>query len=462
MAEAARVLVVDGAEGVRTFLTEAFAAAGYQVLAARDGESALRTLEHEPVDVVVAEIFLPGLDGIELTRRIRGMGGRTEVVLVAADAPVRTVVEAMRAGAHDAIEKPIDIERLLLSVEKALERRRLERENLALRRLEDQRTAGGEQIIAVSEEMREVLRTVELVAPTDLTVLIEGESGVGKELVANRIHRLSPRRDMPFVAINCGVLQHNLLESELFGHTKGAFTGAISDHVGLFEVADKGTIFLDEIGELPLDLQVKLLRVLETNEFRRVGSNRVQRADVRVIAATNRKLVEEVRAGRFREDLYYRLNVICITVPPLRRRPEEIPPLVELFVERARRRGLRPRRFTPEALEVLQRHPWPGNVRELENLVERALILARGEQIGAEDLPRFLAAPSALPARADEEDGDYPLAEMERRHIIRALCRNRFNKLKTARRLGINVKTLYNKIKAYQIDVEALRREQPA
>jgi DNA-binding NtrC family response regulator len=457
MAESANVLVVDSAEGVRSFLTEALSAAGYGVVSARDAESALKTVEREQVDVLVSEIFLPGLDGIELLKRVLKVEPRMQGVMMAAGAPVQTIVNAMRAGAFDTVEKPIDVERLLLSVGKALDHARLERENVALKRIEGARGNPGDHLVAESDEMREVLNTIDLVAPTDLTVLIEGESGVGKELVAARIHRLSARADMPFIAVNCGVLQHNLLESELFGHEKGAFTGAVVDHAGLFEVADKGTIFLDEIGELPLDLQVKLLRVLESSEFRRVGSNKIQRSDVRVVAATNRKLVDEVRKGTFREDLYYRLNVINVTVPPLRRRQEEIPALVEAFIERARRRGLRPKRFAKETIDELQRHHWPGNVRELENLVERTLILAKRDVVGPQELPRFLAAPTAAHI-VDDDDADCTMAEMERRHIIKALRRNKCNKVRTARKLGINVKTLYNKIKAYTIDVDAIKQ----
>ncbi|RME76997.1 MAG: sigma-54-dependent Fis family transcriptional regulator [Planctomycetota bacterium] len=459
MSNAGTVLVVDASEGVRSFLTDALASAGYAVVSARDADSALRTMEREPVDVLVSEIFLPGLDGIELLKRALKLEPRLQGILMAAGAPAQTVVHAMRAGAFDTVEKPIDVERLLLSVRKAFEHMRLERENEALKRMHNTGAQPAHDgMVAESEQMREVLSTIDLVAPTDLTVLIEGESGVGKELVAARIHQLSTRSNMPFVAINCGVLQHNLLESELFGHEKGAFTGAVSDHAGLFEVADKGTIFLDEIGELPLDLQVKLLRVLESSEFRRVGSNKIQRSDVRVIAATNRTLVEEVRRGSFREDLYYRLNVINITVPPLRKRPEEIPALVQLFVERARRRGLKPKRFSKEAIEELQRYHWPGNIRELENLVERTLILSRHDVVGPKDLPRFLAPPTR-DEEIDDDDDDCTLAEMERRHIIKALRRNRCNKVQTARKLAINVKTLYNKIKAYKIDVDAIKQE---
>ncbi len=453
MAHKAIVLIVENEEGLRQFLGQALSCEGYAVRLAPDAEAALRDLKRERVDLIIADIFLPGINGLELLKSVRSEAPSTEFIVIGSDAPVQTVVAAMKEGAYEYLEKPIEVERLRLAVEKALEKVALSKENAALRRISDSRNAVPE-IVCASEEMREVLKTIELVAPTDLTVLVEGESGVGKELVAHRIHKLSRRAGLPFVAINCGVLQENLLESELFGHEKGAFTGAVTDHAGLFEIADKGSLFLDEIGEMGLDLQVKLLRVLETGEFRRLGGHKVIRGDVRIIAATNKRLTEEVKKGAFREDLFYRLNVINLEVPPLRRRREEIPSLVQAFLERQRRRGLAEKRFSREALEILSGYHWPGNVRELENLVERALILSPRDEIGVTDLPRFL-----LETRTDEVPGDeedVTLAEMERRAIIRSLRRNKGNKVRTARKLGINVKTLYNKIKAYEIDQTSL------
>jgi DNA-binding NtrC family response regulator len=456
-ASRARVLVVEREESLRGFLEEALACEGHTVFPARDGDAALQLFRREKIDIAIADIFLPGLNGLELLKRVKEEGPSVEVILIGHDVPVQTVVTAMKEGAYDYIEKPIDVERLRLVVEKALERAALEKENAALRRISDS-TKVVPDIVCSSDEMREVLKTVQLVAPTDLTVLIEGESGVGKELVAHRIHKESRRAGMPFIAINCGVLQENLLESELFGHEKGAFTGAVSDHAGLFEIADHGTLFLDEIGELSLDLQVKLLRVLETGEFRRLGGHKIIRADVRVLAATNKRLHEEVKKGTFREDLYYRLNVIKIEVPPLRRRREEIPALVGAFLDRHRRRGMRERRFAKAALDALAAYHWPGNVRELENLIERTLILSAHDEIQASDLPRYALE---QPGGRDDliDDGDLTLAEMERRCIIRALRRNKGNKVRTARKLGINVKTLYNKIKAYEIGESAIVSE---
>jgi DNA-binding NtrC family response regulator len=460
LAQRAKILVLESAEGLRNFVCEALASEGYAVSTAREAEAALQMLREERIDVLIVDIFLPGIHGIEVLKRARVESQATVVILVGSGAPVQTVVNAMKAGAFDYLEKPLDFERLRLAVEKALMHARLERENVALRRVSDARNYVPE-LVSTSPAMQEVLRTVELVAPTDLTVLIEGESGVGKELVATRIHRRSPRAGMPFIAINCGILQENLLESELFGHEKGAFTGAHADHAGLFEIADRGTLFLDEIGELSQELQVKLLRVLETGEFRRLGGHKLIHVDARILCATNKRLLDEVKKGAFREDLYYRLNVIHVEVPPLRRRKEEIPALVRAFVERSRRRGLREKSFTKEALDVLMAYDWPGNVRELENLVERTLILAPGDEIRPEDLPRAVFEPrlSALPggeplAREPEGGAEATLAEIEKRHILRILELNGGNKVRTAKKLGINVKTLYNKLKRYRIEDE--------
>jgi DNA-binding NtrC family response regulator len=472
MARRIQVLLVDPEEGTRRLLSEALAAEGYAVHAVKTADEALARMGAERCDLLISEVFLPGLSGIELLKRARENAPDLPAILIARDAPVRTVVAGMRAGALDCLERPIDLERFRLAAALALKSARLERENAALRR-QTEETLGHADMVAGSDATREVQRLCDVVAPTDLTVLIQGESGVGKELVAQRIHRRSPRAAMPFIALNCGAIQPALLESELFGHEKGAFTGALQEREGLFELADRGTLFLDEIGEMSLDLQVKLLRVLESSEFRRVGGQRLLKVDARILAATNKRLAEEVAKGAFREDLFYRLNVIAIEVPPLRKRADEIPALVAAFVERARRRGMRRKVFLPDAIAALQGYAWPGNVRELENIVERTLILARGDEIGAADLPDLVRsadagvlagreAPAAVAGPRGEggagvdENTEYTLAELERRHIIRVLKRNKGNKVRSARKLGINVKTLYNKIKAYQIDEAAL------
>src|SRR5579871_1440448 len=362
MPEKPPILVVEGEDELRELLLAALKVDGYATLAARDGEAALEIMGREGVSVLVADLFLKGINGLELLKRAKERWPEVEVVITARDAPIHSVVKVMKSGAFDFVPKPIDREYFLLVVGKAVAQVRLAHENEALRRMTELKGQRSPELTATSPAMREVVKTIELVAPTDLTVLIEGESGVGKELVANSLHQRSPRRDKPFIAINCGVLQETLLESELFGHEKGAFTGAHADHQGLFEIADGGTLFLDEIGEMGADLQVKLLRVLERSEFRRVGGHKLIHVDVRVVAATNKRLSEEVKEGRFREDLFYRLNVVHIEVPALRERKEEIPDLVRGFLRAHTRKGLPDKRISDEALEALRSYRWPGNV----------------------------------------------------------------------------------------------------
>ena len=451
MAEKPPVLVVDNDPELRDFIARALHVDGYPVEACADAAGTLERLESIEVGVVVAEVFLKGVNGIELLKQVRARFPGTEVVLMGREIPTYTVVTAMQQGAADFVEKPIDTERLTLAVERAVERVRLAHENLALRRVMDLRGAGD--MVAASPLLLEVLERVDLVATSEIRVLIEGESGVGKELIANRLHRLSPRSERPFVAVNCGAIQESLLESELFGHKRGAFTGATDDHKGLFEIADGGTLFLDEIGEMSLELQVKLLRVLERSEFRPVGSNKLVRVDVRVVAATNKTLADEVAGGRFREDLFYRLNVIHVEVPPLRDRPEDVAVLVEAFLESHRRKGLSRKRISPEAVQVLRAYPFPGNVRELRNVIERCQILTRGDEIRVSDLPpNVLAAGGRAPAPGSggsEHDLSLTLAEVERAHVLRVYEANERNKVQTAKSLGVNVKTLYNKLKSY-------------
>ena len=451
MAEKPPVLVVDNDPELRDFIARALHVGGYPVEACADAAGTLERLETVEVGVVVAEVFLKGVNGIELLKQVRTRFPGTEVVLLGREVPTYTVVTAMQQGAADFVEKPIDIERLTLAVERAVERVRLAHENVALKRVMDLR--GGGEIVAASPLLLEVLERVDLVASSEIRVLIEGESGVGKELIANRLHRHSPRSERPFVAVNCGAIQENLLESELFGHKRGAFTGATEDHKGLFEIADGGTLFLDEIGEMSLELQVKLLRVLERNEFRPVGSNKLVRVDVRVVAATNKTLAQEVAGGRFREDLFYRLNVIHVEVPPLRDRPEDIAVLVEAFLESHRRKGLSRKRISAEAVQVLRGYPFPGNVRELRNVIERCQILTRGDEITLRDLPpNVLAASGRAPASgggAVEFELTQTLAEVERTHVLRVYEAHDRNKVQAAKALGVNVKTLYNKLKSY-------------
>ncbi|MCZ6601758.1 MAG: sigma-54 dependent transcriptional regulator [Planctomycetota bacterium] len=443
----AKVLVVEDEEGMQEFLRQALQLGGNDVSCAARGDEALAELERSDFDIVLLDIFLPGFNGIEVLKKIKEAPDSPEVIMISGGAPISTVVNAMKIGAWDYVEKPIDVDHLDTLMHKAIERVRLKKENVALRRVTRIRSR-GKRFIYDSPPMQELARTIELVAPTDSTVLIEGESGTGKELVANLVHQKSDRSEKTFIAINCGTLQEQLLESELFGHEKGSFTGAHERHQGLFEIADGGTIFLDEIGEMGMELQVKLLRVLENREFRRIGGSKTIRVDVRVVAATNKTLLDEIETGGFRKDLFYRLNVILLAIPALRERKEEIPELVENFQNSKFPRERR-KVFTPEAMAALQEYDWPGNVRELENAVERAVILTRAPEVNAQDITAYLPArnhggpPSFGP--------NLSLAEIERIHITNVLKDQKGNKVRSAKILGINVKTLYNKIKAYDI-----------
>ncbi|MEZ6186962.1 MAG: sigma-54 dependent transcriptional regulator [Planctomycetota bacterium] len=456
MAQPPVLVVLDDAPS-RDFLQQALRVHGFAADGAASAEEALEKLESLRTAVLVADLFLKGVNGLELLRQVRERFPRTQVVLMGKDAPTYTVVTAMKQGAVDFVERPVDVDYFLTVIDKAMDLHLLTQENETLRRLNARRPGN---MVAESPAMKEVLETLNLVAPTDLTVLIEGQSGVGKELVANRLHELSQRAQGAFVALNCGAIQESLLESELFGHVKGAFTGAHQDHSGLFAAADGGTLFLDEIGEMNLDLQVKLLRVLERSEFRPVGGSKLVKVDVRVVAATNKRLADEVQAGRFREDLYYRLNVIHIEVAPLRERPADVPALVEAFLATHLHKGLPQRSMSAGALQALQAYAWPGNVRELRNVIERCMILSRGPVIGLDDLPSSVrgAQAAGAPAPASEAvDVTTPLAEVERRHILRVLDSQEGNKLRTAKVLGINVKTLYNKLKSYEAREEQAR-----
>jgi len=450
MAKKPPILVVLDDAPSRDYLLQALRVNGYPAEGVEGAELALEKLGSVRTGVLVADLFLKGVNGVELLRRAREVSPSTQVVLMGKDAPTYTVVTAMKQGAIDFVMRPVDIDYFLTVVEKAVGHYQLTQENEALRRLHARKPGN---MVAESPAMKEILSTLSLVAPTDLTVLIEGQSGVGKELVANRLHELSQRAMGAFVAVNCGAIQESLLESELFGHVKGAFTGAHQDHQGLFSAADGGTLFLDEVGEMDLELQVKLLRVLERSEFRPVGGSKLVRVNVRVVAATNKRLQEEVAAGRFREDLYYRLNVIHIEVPPLKDRPDDVPALIEAFLATHLRKGLPQRSMSSVALDALKAYAWPGNVRELRNVIERCMILSRGPLIGVEDLPAMVRGAQAVaPVASASElpDLNTPLSEVERRHILRVLESQDGNKVRTSKVLGINVKTLYNKLKSYE------------
>jgi len=454
-----RALVVDDAEGIRTFLANLLELLGYEVDTADDGRSALALLEGGAApDVILLDVMLPGIDGIETLRRIRELDPSVPVVILSVVGKASTIVEAMRIGAADYLNKPLEEVALRVALERVLERRMLERER---DRLAGEPAVIGDAVIWGSDAMRAVRATLEQVADTDVTILIQGESGVGKEIVARTAHELSPRRDKPFIKVNCAALPAELLESELFGYEKGAFTGAVARKHGKFEVAHRGTIFLDEIGEMSPALQAKLLQVLQDREFTRLGSNQEVKVDVRVVCATNRRLIEMVAEGRFREDLYFRLNVVSLEIPPLRTRREEIPALVDSFLRRFSARYAKPvPELSLELRDELDRHPFPGNVRELENLIKRIVVLGREDAIlvelrearsgarGGEALRELIAGfeqtAGAIPLR---EVGRLVAQEAERETIGRVLQHTQWNRKQAARLLGVSYKTLLHKIR---------------
>src|SRR5947199_971870 len=381
-----RILVIDDEGPIRDSLKMTLEYEGYEFVGAATGQEGLALAEREAPDLVVLDVKMPGMDGIEVLVRLRAMNETLPVVVISGHGTISTAVEATKKGAFDFIEKPFASERVLVSLRNALDQGRLRDENRSLKRAVEVR----HQMIGDSSGLKQVMAAVGRAAPTNATVLIQGESGVGKELVARTIHRNSLRSRERFVQVNCAAIPEELIESELFGHEKGSFTGATEKQVGRFEQADRGTIFLDEIGDMSAKTQAKVLRVLQEGEVERLGSARTIKVDVRVIAATNKNLEEEIGRGNFREDLYFRLAVIPISVPPLRARPEDIPTLVRHYMEYfARENNVRPKRIAPAALDVLQRHRWKGNIRELRNAVERLMIMSAGETIEAADLPEI-------------------------------------------------------------------------
>ncbi|MBX3251522.1 MAG: sigma-54-dependent Fis family transcriptional regulator [Myxococcales bacterium] len=447
-----RVLVVDDEENLRLVLQTLLKKHGYEVQAAATAEEALARLAHFEPDFVLADVRMPGMSGIELVAELKRRGSEAVAIVMSAYGSVELALEAMKAGAYDYVAKPFKQDEVLLALRKAEEREQLRRENVRLREAVSAREGLG-RMIGRSEAMQRVFRTIEKAAGYKTTVLVQGESGVGKELVARALHDLSDRAKAAFVAVNCGAIPGSLLESELFGHKRGAFTDAHADKRGLFEVADGGTLFLDELGELPAELQVKLLRVLQEGTIRALGATADKAVDVRVVAATVRDLAAEVKAGRFREDLYYRLDVLRIEVPPLRDRREDIPVLLEHFLGRlGARLGVRVMGVSAEARKLLVAYDWPGNVRELENVVERAVVLAEGSELGPEDLPERLHA-SSDPAKVFLASGDLSIkkmqAFMERELIMRALAATGGNKTAAAKLLEISHRALLYKVKDY-------------
>ncbi|MEE9154414.1 MAG: sigma-54 dependent transcriptional regulator [candidate division NC10 bacterium] len=444
------VLVVDDERPTRILMERELPQSGCKVVAVPSGEEALEVLSRQEFDVVLLDLKMPGLGGVETLRRLRSSGVTAEVVILTGHPDVTTAIEAMKLGAYDYLTKPFKLSEVEAVLRRAAEKRQLQEENTALRRMVGRRDDGS-VILGESQAMRFLLEMVQRVAGSSAPVLISGETGTGKGLIARTLHQASPRGDQPFLVINCSAFQDQLLESELFGHEKGAFTGAASAKAGLFEVAHRGTVFLDEVAEMSPAMQAKLLQVLDTGELRRVGGTKERRVDTRIFAATNKDLHEEVRAGRFREDLFFRLNVVSLAVPPLRDRKEDIPPLVEHFFRQFRLPGQQKKSVSPEVMRLLMQYAWPGNVRELANTIERLVLLAPGTIIVPEDLPSNIRPTLDLPS--EEGDAPLPLAEVERISIIRALRYTEGKKAPAARLLRIDVKTLTHKIERYNIHI---------
>jgi two-component system response regulator HydG len=453
----ATILVIDDNDTIREGLAHTLKKMGHQPVTAASGAAGVEAFRAARADFVITDLKMDGMGGVEVLRAITALDPDVPIMLITAYGTVETAVEAMKLGAFDFLTKPFPPEVVRLKVERALElyaarraRHRLEAHNEYLKTQDDHRF---DELIGGSEKMAAVRRSLDKIAPSETTVFVAGESGTGKELVARAIHRLSRRAAGPFVKVNCGALTETLLESELFGHEKGAFTGAIKTRLGRFELADGGTLFLDEVGDIPAAMQVKLLRVLQEQEFERVGGEQPIRVDVRIVSATHKPLEQEVAAGRFRQDLFYRLHVLPVRLPPLRERREDIPALAAHFIGKlGPRTNPRVRRLSDAALGRLMAYHWPGNVRELENALEQALVFAEGEEIGPAALPPFLQAPGAAEDRLEvPRELSLPeiLDDLERQLIVKAYREARGVKTETARLLGIKTSALYYKLEKY-------------
>jgi DNA-binding NtrC family response regulator len=448
-----RLLIVDDDDLLRQALAKRFERQGLAVAVAASGAEAIAQAAAARFDIALLDLHLPDMSGIDVLGRLKESQPELEALMLTAHGSIETAIQAMRRGAYDYLTKPVNPAELEIHIQKAHEKVQLARR---ARQWAAQLAFESERyrLVGSSPGLRRVVQLIERVAPTEATVLVRGASGTGKELVARALHFNGPRRGRPLVTINCAALQETLLESELFGHEKGAFTGAVATKQGLIEVAEGGTLFIDEIAEMAPGLQAKLLRVLENGQYRRVGSTQEAHADVRVIAATNKNLEEEQKAGRFREDLYYRLNVVTVRLPLLRERLEDLPELVEHFLT-TRRIGPHPLRLQPEALEALRRYDWPGNVRELANVLERAQILAEGDAITLDDLPENIAEGGGPAAAAAPGGNPQHLREVERRHVMSVLRGEKGNKVHAAKALGISRRALYRLVRKYHLAEEA-------
>jgi two-component system nitrogen regulation response regulator NtrX len=456
------VLIIDDEESIRKTMTGVLADEGYEIATAASGQEGLDLLQEAQPSIVMLDISMePGIDGIETLRRIKELRPELPVIMITGHGEIENAVRTIKMGAYDFIQKPLALEQVLLSVKHGLEDRKLREENESLRKSIERRY----EIVGESAAIATLKHQISLAGPTNGWVLIHGESGTGKELVARAIHRASKRASGPFVEVNCAAIPQELIESELFGHEKGAFTGATGLKRGKFELADKGTIFLDEIADMSLATQAKVLRVLEGQEFQRVGGTRTLKADVRVIAASNKDLAVEIKKGAFREDLYYRLNVIPLDVPPLRERADDIPRLVRYFLQEfSREYGQKPKTVDDDALALFVRHPWPGNVRELRNIIERLIIMSPGPTISVSDVPPPLnRAPASRKAAEGKDTTEAYLAlptlkearaNFEREYLVRKLKENDGNVSKTADAIGAERSNLHRKIKALDIELE--------
>lgn len=445
-----KILIVDDEKGILETLSEILQDEGYETFLSEDAEHGLDILEKESIDLVFLDVWLPGISGIDAIKYIKEKYGDIPVIMISGHGKVEVAVQAVKMGAFDFLEKPLSMERVILTTERALQFKRLERENVKLKSTLTKKY----ELIGSSKAMNELKKQIELIAKGDSRILIIGESGTGKELVARAIHSLSDRSHAPFVEVNCAAIPQELIESELFGHEKGAFTGAIDRKIGKFELADGGTLFLDEIGDMSLLTQAKLLRIIETQKFQRVGGTKDIRVNVRIISATNKDLAEEIKKGNFREDLYYRLNVVPIYLPPLRDRKEDIPELISYFIsEYVREKGWKSKTLTERAIKMLQSYDWPGNVRELRNAIERLMIMTVSDIIDVQQIET-----TGVIRKSISEENYFQYTSLreardafERDFILKKLKENNWNMTKTADIIGIERSNLYKKIKSLGI-----------
>jgi len=445
----AKIILVDDDRSFLRVYSRILQRQGYDVEAIDNGKEALEAIKNRYFDLVISDVVMPGMGGIELLKALKNLGIDTQIIMLSGKGTVKDAVKAMKLGAYNYLLKPVDIEELLINIERALDLKKVNEENFTFRS-EMEKIFREDPFIGRSSYFMEIKKKIEIIAPTDSTVLITGETGTGKEVLAKEIHYNSNRRNKPLIKVNCAALAETVLESELFGHEKGAFTGAYKTKKGKFELAQEGTLFLDEIGDLPLNFQIKLLRVLQEKEFERVGGTKTIKANFRLIAATNKDLKAEIEKGRFREDLFYRLNVIPISLKPLRERREDILYLAEFFLKKfARDLNKNVKGFSDRALEILKNYDWPGNVRELKNIVERCVVFSKGEKILVEEIPEEIKSKTGICKSI--KPLKRALQEFEKHYILNALEKNEWNITKTSEEIGIARKNLYKKIEKYRI-----------